>query len=84
MLTLYSRTAASRLFGLTNNESFLTTNVGAGVKIFRRGDYRNWGFRIDYRAVMVNKKSGSVALFARSKRRTGHRFYIGMLYTVRR
>jgi hypothetical protein len=84
MLTLYSRTAASRLFGLTQNESFVTTNVGGGVKIFRREDSRNWGFRIDYRVVMVNKKSNAVALFAHSKRRTGHRFYIGMLYTVRR
>src|SRR5947199_3235744 len=36
MLTLYSRTAASRLFGLTENESFLATNLGGGVKIFRR------------------------------------------------
>ena len=84
MLTLFSRTAASRLFGLTENESFVATNVGGGVKIFRRDDYRNWGFRIDYRLMMVNKKSDAVALFAQSKRRTGHRFYIGMLYTVRR
>jgi hypothetical protein len=84
MLTLFSRTAAARLFGLTQNESFVTTNVGGGVKLFRRGDYRNWGFRIDYRVLMVNKKSDTVALFAQSKRRTGHRFYIGMLYTVRR
>lgn len=84
ILTLYSRTAASRLFGLTENESFVATNLGGGVKIFRRDEYRNWGFRIDYRLMMVNKKSDAVALFAQSKRRTGHRFYIGMLYTVRR
>jgi hypothetical protein len=83
MLTLFSRTAASRLFGLTENESFVTTNFGGGVKIFRRGDYRNWGFRIDYRVLMVNKNSDAVALFAQSKRRTGHRFYIGMLYTLK-
>jgi hypothetical protein len=84
MLTLFSRTAPARLFGLTENESFLTTNVGGGAKIFRRGDYRNWGFRIDYRLVMVNSKSDAAALFAQSKRRMGHRFYIGMLYTLRR
>jgi len=84
MLTLYSRTAASRLFGLTDNESFLATNLGGGVKIFRRDEYRNWGFRIDYRLMMVNKKSGAVPLFAQSKSRTGHRFYIGMLYTLKR
>jgi hypothetical protein len=84
VLTLYSRTAASRLFGLTENESFLATNLGGGVKIFRRDEYRNWGFRIDYRLMMVNKKSDAVPLFAQSKRRTGHRFYIGLLYTLKR
>lgn len=84
MLTLFSRTAASRFFGLTQNESFVATNVGAGVKIFRRDDSRNWGFRIDYRLMMVNKKSNGVPLFAQSKRRTGQRFYIGMLYTLKR
>ena len=84
VLTLYSRTAASRFFGLTENESFVATNIGGGVKIFRREEYRNWGFRIDYRLMMVNKKSDAVPLFAQSKRRTGQRFYIGMLYTLRR
>jgi hypothetical protein len=83
-LTLFSRTAASRIFGLTQNESFFTTNVGGGMKIFRRGDYRNWGFRIDYRLVFVNSKSDALAFFAQSKRRMGHRFYIGMLYTMKR
>jgi len=82
-LTLYSRTASSLVFGLTDNQSFLTTNVGGGVKIFRRGDGRNWGFRIDYRVLMVNSKSDATRFFAQSKRRTGHRFYIGMLYTLR-
>jgi len=83
-LTLYSRTASALVFGLTEQESFFTTNVGGGVKIFRRGDAANWGFRIDYRVLMVNSNSDAVALFAQSKRRTGHRFYIGMLYTLRR
>ncbi len=83
-LTLYSRTASALVFGLTERESFFTTNVGGGVKIFRRGDAANWGFRIDYRVLMVNSNSDAAALFARSKRRMGHRFYIGMLYTLRR
>jgi hypothetical protein len=83
-LTLFSRTAAARYFGLTQNESFVSTNVGGGLKIFRRGTSRNWGFRIDYRLMFVNSKSDAVALFAKSKRRMGNRFYIGMLYTMRR
>jgi hypothetical protein len=72
------------VFGLTSNESFLTTNVGGGAKVFRRGDARNWGFRFDYRLVMINSKSDAVAFFAQNKQRIGHRFYIGMLYTARR
>jgi hypothetical protein len=84
MFTLFSRTAAARVFGLTQNESFFATNVGGGMKIFRRDAERNWGFRIDYRVVMVNSKSDAVAFFAQSKRRMGHRFYIGMLYTLKR
>jgi len=84
MFTLFSRTAAARVFGLTQNESFFATNVGGGVKIFRRDAELNWGFRIDYRVVMVNSKSDAVAFFAQSKRRMGHRFYIGMLYTMKR
>ena len=83
-LTLYGRTAPALVFGLSERETFFTTNVGGGVKIFRRGDAANWGFRIDYRILLVNSNSDAVALFAQSKRRTGHRFYIGMLYTLRR
>jgi hypothetical protein len=82
MLTLFSRTAPARVFGLTQSESFITTNVGGGAKIFRNGDARNWGFRFDYRLVMVNSKSDAVPFFAQSKRRVGHRFYVGMLYTA--
>jgi hypothetical protein len=83
-LTMFSRTAASMVFGLASAQSFFTSNVGGGVKIFRRGDARNWGFRVDYRVLMVNSNSDAVALFAHSQRRTGHRFYVGMLYTARR
>jgi hypothetical protein len=83
-MTLYSRTASALVFGLTEHETFFTTNVGGGVKIFRRGDAANWGFRIDYRILLVNDNSDAAALFAQSKGRTGHRFYIGMLYTLRR
>jgi hypothetical protein len=83
-LTLYSRTAAALVFGLTEHERFFTTNVGGGVKIFRRGDAANWGFRIDYRILLVNDNNDAAALFAQSRGRTGHRFYIGMLHTLRR
>jgi hypothetical protein len=83
-LTLFSRTAPSMVFGLTGQESFFTTNVGGGVKIFRSGDARNWGFRVDYRILMVKSNGDAVPLFAQNKGRMGHRFYIGLLYTLRR
>jgi hypothetical protein len=82
-LTLVSREQTNWRFGLATWESFLAPNVGGGVKIFRGGDVRNWGFRIDYRLLMVNRKSDA-AFFAQSKRRLGHRFYMGLLYTMKR
>jgi len=83
MLTLVSRNSTKQ-FGLTSAESFLATNVGGGVKIFRGGDAKNWGYRIDYRLVMIASKSDAVAFFAQSKSRIGHRIYIGMIYTMKR
>ena len=53
------------------------------MKIFRGGDARNWGYRIDYRAAILNKKSGAVPFFAQGKQRMGHRFYIGLLYAMK-
>ncbi len=83
MLTLFARTSTGMIFGLTDNETFVTTNVGGGVKFFRGEDAPNWGYRVDYRLVIVNSKSDAVAFFAQSKRRLGHRFYIGMIYRKR-
>jgi outer membrane protein with beta-barrel domain len=81
--TLLSRTE-TRVFGVTKAESFFSTNVGGGLKMFRGGDARNWGWRADYRLIMVNSKSDAVQFFAQSKRRMGHRFYLGMIYTLKR
>ena len=83
LFTLFSRNSTKQ-FGITAAESFVFENVGGGIKIFRGGDARNWGYRIDYRLLMVNKKSGAVPFFAQSKQRMGHRIYIGMLYTMKR
>jgi hypothetical protein len=86
-LTLFNRTAPEQLLSVTGDETFLAAKRGGGRKIFRRGDYRNWGFRIDYRLLMIRQHSGgggAVPWFAQNKGRMGHRFYIGMLYTLRR
>ena len=82
MMTLISRNSTKQ-FGITSAESFVAENVGGGVKIFRGGDAHNWGFRVDYRFLMVNSKSGAVPFFAQSKSRRGQRIYIGMLYTMK-
>ena len=65
-------------------QSFMTENIGAGIKIFRASDAPNWGFRIDYRMLFINSKSGAPAFFAQSKSRMGSRVYVGMLYTWKR
>jgi len=83
-LSIYSRTATTLVFELPDKQTFFTTNIGGGVKIFRNGDARNWGFRVDYRIHFVNSNSDAAEFFAQSKSRTGHRFYIGMLYTLKR
>ncbi len=84
MLRLYDRLETEVRFGLAEPESFLATNVGGGLRVFRRGDARNWGFRVDYRLLMVNSKSDAVAFFGKTKDRIGHRFSIGLLYTLKR
>jgi hypothetical protein len=83
LLTLISRDSTKQ-FGLTSAESFMAENVGGGVKIFRSGDAQNWGFRVDYRFILINSKSGAVPFFAQSTSRRGQRVYIGMLYTMTR
>jgi hypothetical protein len=65
-------------------QTFITENIGGGIKIFRAADAPNWGFRADYRYLMVNSNSSAPAFFAKSKRRGAHRVYIGMLYTWKR
>jgi hypothetical protein len=65
-------------------ETFIAENVGGGIKIFRAADAPNWGFRVDYRLLFINSKSGAPAFFAQSKGRMGSRVYIGMLYTWKR
>ena len=83
LLTLISRNSTKQ-FGITEAERHLATNVGGGVKIFRGGDAHNWGFRVDYRLLMVSSSDSAAQFFAHSKSRMGHRIYIGMLYTAKR
>lgn len=65
-------------------QMFLAENIGGGIKLFRGADAPNWGFRIDYRYLFVNKKSDAPQFFAQSESRGAHRIYVGMLYTWKR
>jgi len=65
-------------------QTFLAENIGGGVKIFRGADAPDWGFRADYRYVIVNANSSAPAFFARAKNRGGHRVSFGVLFTWKR
>ena len=64
-------------------ETFLAENIGGGVKIFRT-EVPDWGFRADYRYLIVNANGDAPAFFARAKGRSGHRVTFGLLFTWKR
>jgi hypothetical protein len=64
----------------TGLQTFVAENIGGGVKIFRDAA-PEWGFRADYRYLIVNANEGAPAFFAKTTRRGGHRVTFGVLYT---
>ena len=64
-------------------QTFLAENIGGGVKIFRAAA-PDWGFRADYRYIIVNANADAPAFFARAKGRGGHRVSFGVLFTWKR
>ncbi len=86
-LSLQSRTPTGQ-FGYDVDtvgfETFTAENIGGGVKIFRGADAPDWGFRVDYRYVIVNANSDAPAFFAKAKTRGGHRLSFGVLFTWKR
>jgi outer membrane protein with beta-barrel domain len=65
--------------GIDDSETFLTGNVGAGLKWFNG----NWGIRGDYRFVAVKSRDDAPAFFGQETR-YGHRVYAGVLINVGR
>ena len=65
--------------GITGTETFLTGNVGAGVKWYSG----RWGLRGDYRFVAVQSKDDAPAFFGRETR-YAHRVYGGFIVNVDR
>lgn len=64
--------------GINQTETFLTGNVGGGVK-WRAG---RWGLRGDYRFVAVQSKDDAPEFFGQETR-YGHRVYGGVIVNVR-
>ena len=63
--------------GIDGTETFLTGNVGGGVKWF----HGRWGLRGDYRFIAVQSKDDAPEFFGRETR-YGHRVYGGILLNV--
>lgn len=65
--------------GINGTETFLTGNVGGGLKWYAG----RWGLRGDYRFVAVRSKDDAPAFFGQETR-YGHRVYGGVLLNVGR
>jgi hypothetical protein len=65
--------------GVADTETFLTGNVGGGVKWYSG----RWGLRADYRFIAVNGKDEAPDFFGQETR-YGHRVYGGILVNVGR
>jgi hypothetical protein len=65
--------------GINQTETFLTGNVGGGVKWFNG----RWGVRGDYRFVAVRSKDDAPGFFGQETR-YGHRVYGGVLINAGR
>jgi Outer membrane protein beta-barrel domain len=73
-LTLFERPT----LGINDTTSFLTGNVGGGVKWFAG----RWGLRADYRFIGVKSKDDAPAFFGQENR-YGHRVYGGVMLDVK-
>jgi hypothetical protein len=65
--------------GITDTETFLTGNVGGGVKWFSG----RWGLRGDYRFISVRSRDDAPSFFGQETR-YGHRVYGGVLLNAGR
>ena len=67
--------------GLTNDETFLTGNVGGGLKWYAPNN--RWGLRGDYRFVATRSKDDAPEFFGRDTRFV-HRVYAGVIINTGR
>jgi len=76
-LTMFERAS----LGIDSSETFLTGNVGGGLKWYAPNN--RWGLRGDYRFTYVWSKDNAPAFFGTDDR-YGHRFYGGVILNVMR
>ncbi len=62
--------------GVSSNETFLTGNIGGGLKWYAPNG--RWGLRGDYRFITVKSKNDAPEFFGRETR-YGHRVYVGVV-----
>jgi hypothetical protein len=62
--------------GVNDTQTFLTGNVGGGVKWYAPNG--RWGLRGDYRFIAVKSNDGAPAFFGQDNR-YGHRVYAGVI-----
>ena len=74
-LTMFERAS----LGINDTGTFLTGNVGGGVKWFNG----RWGLRADYRFVAVKSRDDAPSFFGQETR-YGHRVYGGVLINAAR
>jgi hypothetical protein len=72
-LSLFEKAAV----GVTDTSTFLTTNVGGGIKWYAG----RWGLRGDYRFIAVQSQDDAPAFFGQETR-YGHRVYGGVILNV--
>jgi opacity protein-like surface antigen len=76
-LTVRARCA----LGVNSDATFLTGNVGGGVKWYAPNS--RWGLRGDYRFLMVKSNDSAPAFFGQSNR-YAHSFYAGLIINTSR
>jgi hypothetical protein len=76
-LTMFERAE----LGVSDVRTFLTGNVGGGVKWYAPNG--RWGLRGDYRFTAVRSRDDAPAFFGQNTR-YGHRIYVGVLIRARR
>jgi hypothetical protein len=76
-LTMFERPE----LGVRQDETFLTGNVGGGVKWYAPN--KRWGLRGDYRFIVTQSKDDAPAFFGQDTR-YGHRVYGGVIINTTR